>query len=250
MLAGFLLEEVGSLEIVATCEDSAVRTFDGLEELIEYENASDRQIIELKLTSHSSYSAEQERIYVNLEFSSGKTGPWLFDSCYIHIYVSGPDEKSLYIRNEIEHKVKGLQPWYSRFARLQGYHIGFFLSVLVGISITLVVRLKIPDTNLPFPGESINSESILSWMFETFGPAISGLIAMGVLFGPISFISEFLVKFRQRWFPAGVFLLGQQRDADSELDQWRRFLRGKLWAGFWVVISGLVILVYNLWSKN
>lgn len=187
-LCGTLTEQIGKVEIEFQCSDKVTRTYDMIQNALEYENPSEKQIISLRLSSRS----EDCKKSASLEFHW--TG--------ISIRLTASEHDLSNLRSDLLDIIGGTRTWYSSFARLDFVPAG---SILITI---------------------VSCTYIAGMMFGWIEPVIQEYAIWNLIFLLTPFLwvclGIILNKFWRQIFPVGDFLVGQgqQRYEDMEKVRW------------------------------
>jgi hypothetical protein len=176
-------EKISQVGIIkAECADGAERKFANLQELVDFEHPPNKDIKTLR------FMASGKGMSVWIRF---------YKKSIRNVYVSaeGPEEVVLPFIEFIEERLPAMRPWYGVIARQDPF------SLLIDLPITFViVFLLTPKLGLLLaPAPSV-------WPLI----AISSIITLLTAF--------FLAHLRNKFFPAGVFAIGQgaKRHNDKE----------------------------------
>ena len=212
-----LEEHIGAVEAIARCADELVRTFGGVEELVDYENAASKRILSLELDARSN----DRKISAELSFADHSWGT-------IALELRGDESAVSQLKGQLDDVFEGLRPWYWRFSRVDFFYIiggaAFFMYALVNVYVQGKPR----------------SQLELSWskaLLLTLA-VISIIAAIGLaIFG--------LNRLRVRYFPLAVIATGQgqARYAQDETVRWVIFV------GFMVSLAAsLVAFTATMWA--
>jgi len=190
------------------CSDGLSRNLSNLDELLEFENPPNKNIQELVLSSKGHNYDRSVRLRL---MNSGYPN--------IRLTMEGSEEAMTKLNSLVEEQLTGMKPWYFRFAKLDFRIIGLIL-----LSIATIVLNILAATG------SLRGQ--LTSATDHRSTAISNLIFITIISSP--FIVGFALNLlRKRFFPIGVFALGQglKRHADNE------FLRWTIFVGFFVSLA-------------
>lgn len=217
-----LLEcKVGEVRLSAQCRDDAEREFEDLSELLTFDNLSPQRIVKLSFRAGSDGGND---VRIHLHFESERRGELVSDRGRVHISATGQNDACSNLVSDIEAKVLRLRPWYYYASMMRSDHIMFILITIEFILIGVLSSLY---------GE--NSDISLS-ISET----VTGVIILGVGAIFVAFLCLNAVRtLRQRIFPSGVFLIG---------DQIRIHKLGEKWRGFMLTLVAGMIVVLLQWG--
>ena len=222
-LTDFLTQNVGPTQITAKCEDHAQREFETVEELLTFENVDSQKIHELNISANSN---EPSALRVSLDFGSGKTIASLFQMNNIYVHISGTNEQTVYLNGELENKIKTMKPWYSKYTKLQGYHVLLFLLMAVWSGAYYFVWYGFDEYNTAIETKDA-SLGLSEWVFShLLGPLALSFLVCLLSYSILETLSKSVMRLRQRYYPSAVFLIGYQLTVDDDIEYKRRaFLR-------------------------
>ena len=110
-LVNVLQKRVGKPSILATCTDEGTRSFESVEDLLQYENPKGRSITSLEFECANS----EKEITAIVEFRSPRK---IISASGVAITVSSTEDQATIVMKEIEEIALGIQPWYSRIAKM------------------------------------------------------------------------------------------------------------------------------------
>ena len=221
-LAKILQDYAGEPSISVDCTDHATRSFESVDELLEYENAKSRRITSLSLRSYTFTGSHllEEREDARIDAAWG--GPQTFRStrtAYISVRVSGTEERASITKRELDEVIAGSRPWYS------------WVSKINEVSLWLLFYV------------------ILSFLLFQFGETswvrtpLNILTAAGLSIWPAWGVSWVL----RRLFPLGVFLIGQEKGRYRTKEWLRKLVIGTMVT---VIITWLATLSFrSLWPS-
>ena len=216
-LANFLGQRYQRLEFSAHCTDGSTLTTTTANELLDFENRSDRRIDEIKLEFRQNDIAERG----DIDFSDQA-----FRLCRWTVW-SNDDGLAQQIAGELGQRVRASRPWYSWITLARPAIVFVGLVVLFGAALTWHDLLK--TGHLP----SMERKT------PDFGDVFSLLIPILIVLGACLFFAE---KVWSWMFPKLWFLIGRQKREFEKRERVRRWLFGG-------VIGAIMIgLVVNYWS--
>lgn len=195
------------LRISASCTDDATRQFSSLSELLEYENHKERRILDLCIRTEGKSEINGGWLSIQINWQSGNT----FEKAYSQVRINGEGDHALLINTKIRDVIEGTKPWYAWFAKID---VGFFVYFAMILALGLMIAGGVYDL-LGYGPESPPSEPIGPW-YTRMTVALFAYALYGLLAGT-------LVVFRRIFFPAGVFLIGQEI-ARNKTKEWIRRL--------------------------
>lgn len=174
------------IRITAKCRDNIEREPENLGELIAYENALAREIIELRIIGRSD---DWERS-VRLKLSNSLLESFSLD-------IEGPEDSVSQLADTLQEKLVGMRPWYASAAKTSMLAFGVSITVFLALASIIIANI-LPKT----PADS--SAAPETWQRNAF---IWG-IAFALLFGP-PILGVVLDRVKARVFPVATFAIGQ-----------------------------------------
>ncbi|MYC48677.1 MAG: hypothetical protein F4X45_10220 [Chloroflexi bacterium] len=192
--------EVSSIE--GQCKDDATRTFESIDQLVQYKNDSDREIQSIEIIMRG---PEGTKVFAEI-------GRRHFSEVSAEFRVAGNDATCTKIRHEIYRDMKSARPWYWWLSWISLDNIfPYFLIFFFAISaLYLFATISTPATEEVAPEIS---NSILS----------SYNVAAAFTF---FFLVAIFAKIRNYLFPKVTYIIGQGQSRDSLVEKIR-----------WVVIA-------------
>lgn len=184
-----------------SCSDGMVRHVGDLASLIQYENPARASIDRLEISGRSSepYSSAEvtlgERYLAPIGFS-----------------IRGEEDLVSSLRTSISDTLSGLRPWYSWIATIPLFSV--WLAIVAVLYLLLMTMLP---SNTPRPA-------------MPFSKAVAALAISLAVVGTIGLVVWGVALLRKRFFPVGVFAIGQGWTRYQQDDKFR-----------WVVIIGFVV---------
>lgn len=181
------------------CRDRLTRHFN-IEELQDYENAPDKEIKSIEIWARASHDVDKS---AHLQLSN-------YEGENIYVRFDGPEEAADKLNSAINERLAGMKPWYSRLATADFFILlgGLLLAFILGILVASAIGLLGPPQ-----GEESKGDRPLN--------PIAALLALAIVSMP--FIGGFVLnRMRDRFFPAGVFAIGQgaNRHSITERIRW------------------------------
>lgn len=214
---GVLEEHVGTVAATARCTDELVRTFSSVEDLLNYENATSKRILSLRLDAQSN----DGKISAELAFAEHSWGT-------IELAVRGDEFAVSRLKDQLDDVFEGLRPWYWRFSRLD------FFYIIGGAVLFAYVLLNAYALGKP------RSEFEMSW-----SRALLMTLVTISIFAAIGFVIFGLNQLSRRYFPLAMFATGQgqARYAQDETVRWAIFV------GFVISLAAsLVAFTLTMWA--
>ena len=214
-----LEDRVGTVTASAKCSDDVEREFDDLKELLSYDNAPTKKIVELSVNSvfyREKYFREKS---VTISFSSQL-------GIHINIEIKGQVDSAL--RDKIFDILAGIKPWYfflTPRAFSFDHFVGLLIYLLIGLGIYIVLFFGLGEPAWQFLSLDDASKSTKQWFFLFLG------------FVVVSFMMG-LNELRVRVFPLCCFALGQEKRRDETRGHVRWIIIGTL-------ASSLVVLLLS-----
>ena len=177
-LVNVLQSRVGEPSISAVCADEGTRSFESVEDLLQYENPKGRSILSLDFESTN----HEEKVVAIIEFRS----PYkkILTASGVAITVSGEEDQATIVMKGIEEIVLGIQPWYSWLAKINEiFWIALYLIALY-FPFNKLGLFSFSDLNVL---DVISISAVAAWM--TFG-------------------TRYVVRFL---FDPAVFMIGQEK---------------------------------------
>ena len=211
-----LLERrAGEVSISAQCRDDTEREFDSIDELLSFDNLSPQRIVKLSFRAGSRMDND---VQVLLHFESETKAGFFSDRGRVHVYATGPNDTCSNLVSDIEAKVSRLRPWYYYASMMRSSHI---MCILVAIELILAMVLS--------SLYGVKSDTPLG-ISEIF----SGVIILGIGAFFVAFLClDSIRALRQRVFPSGVFLVGDQKRIHKQGEKWRGFML--------TIVTGMII---------
>lgn len=170
--------------ISAKCADRLDREFSSLEELKAFDNPARAAIVELQIIGRDVERDQRFSISLSSERRSN-----------IRVSLDANEEDGLALNALATDAVDSLRPWYSWIARADWYWLvlgGWLAAQLVLLALKLALA---GDTVVSFYGSTpITAHQLLRSILIGFAPLAAGFLLNSV---------------RDRFFPAGVFAIGQ-----------------------------------------
>lgn len=206
-----LAEHVGTVIATAECADNVEREFDDLKELLKYENAKARRIVDFSVKS-GSYS----RKYVNIRFSS-ENG--------IQIEIKAQGRVDAELKEKIYDILADVKPWYAFLAPRvfpSDRIVSDLIYLLIGVGVYIGLLIVLSEIAVRLVSLDRASKSTQ----ELFAVSLLGVTA---------FFMWVLNRLRVHIFPLCCFALGQgeRRYEISERVRW----------GFIFVLLGSLVSV-------
>ena len=195
-LVKVLQNRVGEPSISADCADGGVRSFENVENFLQYENPKGRRIISLDFDSINS----EEELAAGVEFRSPEA-TLSGSSSSVRIVVRGAEDPATMVMKEIEEIVLGNQPWYSWIYKLN--ESAWFVMYVIA---AYFVLNKFGLVSLSDP----NLDDIFSLT------AVSVCMTLGTRYGI------------RRLFDTAVFLIGQEKTKYKTKEWLRKIIIGVL----------------------
>ena len=196
-------------KISADCSDDSKRTFDGIEEFLDYNNPNNRKITRLRISNRILHNEIGNSESFEIDFSSESYLLQRFgiDRSEIRLNLDGTDEKINALRDKILDMIDGSRPWYYFGARLN------FLQLWIGIWL-FFIPISIIIAGRYFQ-QDLEEDSVKTIVMELRRVVYSAFLAY--------VLGKLLFKLRQHLFPSGVFLTGQQQKFEENRDKvrWR-----------------------------
>ena len=214
-----LEDRVGTVTASAKCSDDVEREFDDLKELLSYDNAPTKKIVELSVNS----------VFYREEYFREKSVRISFSSQFgidINIKTKGQVDSAL--RDKIFDILAGIKPWYyflTPRAFSFDHFVGLLMYLLIGLGIYIVLFFGLGEPAWQFLSLDDASKSTKEWFFLFLG------------FVVVSFMMG-LNELRVRVFPLSCFALGQETRRDETRAKVRWIIIGTL-------ASSLVALLLN-----
>ena len=202
----------GNVNMKIHCKDDLIREYNDVEELLEYENMKDKEIISM---SFSSFGRDQyiDRI-VSLSFESQR---------YSNVYISieGAEDETIKLNEKIHERFEALRPWYSIFSEIE------FIYVTFGIFFTLILLIILM--------------SILGQMKQDELASTRYSFSSGFITASIPMVLGFLLnRLKKIIFPLSTFAINQGEKRFKNYEDFRKIFLG----GLIVSILGSIILSF------
>ncbi len=192
-----LKDRIGDVKIEATCADSAHRQCSSATELIAYENPSAKRIEEMTFRAHS----EDFKKEVLVRFAGSGWAP------RIRIEIDADDDVVERLQSRLHEILRGSRRWYYRVRRFDIFSAIFGMGLLIGMGGAVYIAVNCPP-------------EIKQSDLTTRGVAQSWLIASGSIV-TLCVLAYALSRIRDKWFPHGVFLIGQEKEVDQTAEKVR-----------------------------
>ena len=198
----------------AECRDKLTREFGDAAEVSAYENPPDREIISLSIRGLDKDFARSAHLKMSNELPS------------IWLSVEGPEPDVLALSRAIDERLAGMRPWYSRVASTDFVAAAFVLvgvayGVLLLASFILILMRTTPPAEVPRSTESA-----------------AVVVAIVIFLLPLALGWAFNLL-RARYFPTGVFAIGQGGKRHSE----KEWVRGTVIVAFLVSLAASVVIL-------
>jgi len=203
-----LAQRVGPVAISLQCADGIDREFDDMDQLVNYPNARDRQIIRLRISARGERSGHSAA----LSLSSGPSSP-------IDLFISASsDEFVLTLRQDLISLLRELRPWYSKIATID--LVGaVLLTALAGSAVLILgmaTGLVSVTSSEPVDSTAVTRASAVFWAI---------IILTGAAVWSLN-------RLRSNVFPVAVFAIGEGMHRYQTLDTAR-----------WVIVVGFMVSI-------
>ena len=196
-------ERIGSVSIEINCADGIDRKFSNWEQLAAFDNPPKKQIEYLSLNTRS--DDYKKSAYLHFSKSSWQS---------ISFRAQGAEQMVSKLYEDINDILDGLQPWYSKLARLEFFYIIGFVFGFAYMIFMFSLPNKPTDAGKGLPIEK----------------ALLGVIIFICIFLVPPFFIWLLNKLRARFFPLATFALGQ--------GEHRYYIDEKI---RWTIVIGFVV---------
>lgn len=201
--------------IAIGCRDEIARYPTNIDDLLHYENSSQREIQTLRYSGQSSDFSKSARLTVK--------NTLIGDS--FELEATGPEEDVVRLTDKIQEILAGLRPKYAFLAKTNLFYLGMAFTVFISITAVLLGNI-IPKT----PASASTSPE--SWQHNAIVVGITLLLG----FGPI-FLGLALEMAKSKVFPLVTFGIGQ----GIKRHTFREFIRTVIIVGIIVsMVAGLI----------
>ena len=191
-----LQDYAGEPSISVKCTDGGTLMFENLEKLFEYENAKNRRITSIEM---SSYDVGQDREKTAIiDLSTMPFWGWLYPA--IVMVIRGTEEEVLIVKRKLDEVIAGSRPWYSWISKINGFFLWWLFFVVTGLVLFVQFEwISLPEISSPI---NLSSRVIITtttlWM-TLWVVCVSSSPAFG---------AAYVIR---RLFPSTVFLIGQEK---------------------------------------
>jgi len=201
--------------IAIGCRDEIARYPKNMDDLLNYENSSQREIHTLRLAGISNDSSKSARLTVKNTLVGDS-----FD-----LEATGPEEDVARLTDKIQEILAGLRPKYGFLAKTNLFYLGIAFAVFIAITVVLLASI-IPKT----PASASTSPE--SWQSNAIVTGISLLVALGPII--LGLVLELL---KSKVFPLVTFGIGQGKRRHT----FREYIRTVIIVGIIVsMVAGLI----------
>ena len=226
------------IQIAVTCSDNTWHEFGNANELLNFHNSEETQIIILSIYAYGDSDSGLREVKLAWFRGQDNSFAMLVEKIY------GESEEVVAIRSKLNLILKNLRPWYWRVAEFDKFAfntvmIYLLVVALVGLTMYGFLLIERAGMELSLVGPTL-FEVISSSPFP-MGIIVIMLLEIAAFCLVIALLRYAILKTKRYLFPCGVFLVGSEKKRHKDMNLHRSIF-------LTTILSSLVAIVVAIFS--